>query len=363
MKQQITLFLLLLLLTTGGMAQSACQEQLSRARRLYEEGRLEEVEGILESCMHSTSMSRPIRREMLALLQEVYIFLDDRSMADSVHLELLRLDPFFRQNVEIPEVRYLQNSFETYPVATYGLRLGAYLFSRPIIDQHYTAFPDLSVGGVTYKRRNDDQYGWTANADISFNLFRSSIELATGIGLSNIYMRRNFTFLNARTLSGEQLPADLSFLERQRWTQIPLLIQVNGLPRSKIIQSRFIPYLLVGGSWEFMVKHAAQAIGPEINFPGDVDDRSASIIPTGDQRRRFNFAFLAGLGGKFRFKQSFVLLDVRYHRLLQNVADGTDRFANERLLNTFNYVDNDFKLYSLNINVGAGLFLFRSKKR
>ncbi|MCB0633302.1 MAG: hypothetical protein R2824_29845 [Saprospiraceae bacterium] len=363
MKQLLHLFLLCLLITTNSTAQSDCQEQLGRAGRLYEEGQLEEVALVLGPCMQNADLSRPVRREMLALLQEVYLFLDEKELADSVHLELLRLDPFFRQNEAIPEVRYLQNNFETYPVATYGLRLGIYPFSRPLIDQEYVAFDDLTIGSVTYKRRNDDQYGWTANADLSFNLFGSSIELATGIGLSNIYLRRNFTFLNAHTPSGENVAADLSFLERQRWTQIPLLLQVNGLPRSKIIQSRFIPYFLLGGTSEFLVKRSAQAIGPEIDFPGDENDRSASIIQLGDQRRRFNFALMAGLGGKFRFKQTYVLLDVRYHRLLQNVVDGTDRYLNDRLLNVFNYVDNDYRLYSLNINVGAGLFLFHSKKR
>lgn len=363
MKKLATLFLFLVMGSTCILAQSECQEQLSQARRLYEQGQLEQVELALESCIHSSTLSRPVRREMLALLQETYLFLDQKDQADSVHLELLRLDPFFRQNTEIPEVKYLQNSFETYPVATYGLRLGGYLFSRPLIDQQFTAFSDLQLDEVNYKRRNDDQYGWTVNADVSFNLFRSNVELATGIGLSNIYLRRNFTFQNARTLSGDQEVAELSFLERQRWTQIPLLLQINGLPPRKIIQSRFIPYLVLGGSSEFLVKRAAQAIGPEIDFAGDANDRSASIIPTRDQRRRFNFGLIAGLGGKFRFKQSYVLLDVRYHRLLQNVTDKTNRFSNDRLLNTFNYVDNDFKLYSININVGAGLFLFHSKKR
>lgn len=363
MKLHATLILLFFLSISIGQAQSECQEQLSRARRLYEQGQLEAVHATMASCLQNSTLSRPIRREMLALLQETYLFLDDKALADSVHLELLRLDPFFRQNMTIPEVRYLQNSFETYPVATYGIRLGGYLFSRPIIDQRFTAFPDLSVQGVTYKRRKDDQYGWTVNADFSFNLFRSSIELATGIGLSNIYLRRNFTFQNARTLAGDAGTAEMTFLERQRWTQIPLLLQINGLPRSKIIQSRFIPYAVVGASAELLVKRAAQVIGPEIDFSGDANDRSASVIATGEQRQRFNAALQAGLGGKFRFKQSYVLLDVRYHRLLRNVVDEAGRFANEQLQQTFNYVDNDFKLYSLHINIGAGLFLFHSRKR
>ena len=83
----------------------------------------------------------------------------------------------------------------------------------------------------------------------------------------------------------------------------------------------------------------------------------------GDQRRRINFALLAGIGGKFRFKRTYVLLDIRYHRLLQNISSDSNRFNNDELLNTFNYVDNDFRLQSLNISAGLGVFLFRSKKR
>lgn len=366
--KNIHLILFLLFITPTipvfGQENKTCTEKLITAQRRYEQGRLYDVVAGLRQCVGDESVSRPIRREILALLQETYLFLDNNDLADSIHLELLRLDPFFKQNTEVPEVRYLVDQYETYPIATYGLRLGVYAITRPLVDQEFKAFPDLDIQELNYKRRNDDLYGWTANADISFNLFRSSVEIATGIGLSNIYLRRNFQLGNAR-LPGreEQAPASLSFLERQRWTQLPFLIQINAVPRSKIIHSRFIPYFFVGGASEYLIKRFAQAIGPEIDFSGEANDRSASLIGIGDQRKRFNFAILAGFGGKFRYKRSYISLDIRYHRLLQNISSDTNRFTNERLLNTFNYADNDFRLHSLNFSAGVGLFLFRSKRR
>lgn len=347
-----------------GQALPTCTEKLEAAQRMYEQGQLYEVVASLEQCAGDETVSRPVRREMLSLLQETYLFLDNNTMADSIHLQLLRLDPFFKQNIEIPEVRYLVAQYETYPIATYGLRLGVYVVTRPLVEQEYKAFPDLDIQDLNYKRRSDDLYGWTANVDISFNLFRSSVEIATGIGLSNIYLRRNFQLGNARLPGGEeQAAASLSFLERQRWTQLPFLIQINAVPRSKIIQSRFIPYFFVGGASEFLIKRFAQAIGPEIDFAGEDNDRSASLIGIGDQRKRFNFSILAGLGGKFRYKRSYISIDIRYHRLLQNVNSDSNRFGNGRLLDTFNYADNDFSLHSFNFSAGVGLFLFRSKRR
>lgn len=341
-----------------------CAGQLENAKRLYEQGQLPEVIRALRNCAWENTVSRPVRREMLALLQETYLFLDDNPMADSIHLELLQLDPFFTQHTDIPEVRYLVDQYETYPVATYGIRLGIYTHTRPLIDQKFSALPDLDIQDLNYKRRSDDLYGWTVNADISFNLFRSSVEIATGIGLSSIYLRRNFQFGNALLPTGEgRAPASMSFLERQRWTQFPFLLQINAVPCRKIIHSRFIPYFFAGGASEILIKRAAQAIGPEIDFPGIAHDRSASLIAIGDQRRRFNFAILVGVGGKLRFKRSYLQIDVRYHRLLQSVSSESNRFGNEELLNTFNYADDDFRLHHLNFNIGAGLFLFHSKHR
>ena len=341
-----------------------CNEKLVTAQRLYEQGQLLEIVATLQGCVDDETVTRPVRREILALLQETYLFLDNEDLADSIHMKLLRLDPFFNQNTQIPEVRYLVEQYETYPIATYGVRLGIYALTRPLIEREFSAFPELEIQDLNYKRRSDDLYGWTLNADISFNLFKSSVEVATGIGMSNIYLRRNFQLANAKLPSGEdQAPASLSFLERQRWTQLPFLIQINAVPRSKIIRSRFIPYFFVGGASEFLIKRFAQAIGPEIDFPGEDNDRSASLIGIGEQRKRFNFSVLAGFGGKFRYKRSYVSIDIRYHRLLENVVSNSNRYANDRLLNTFNYADNDFRLHSLNISAGVGLFLFRSKRR
>lgn len=357
------IFLSFFLLSGTLFAQTNCAEQLDRGKRLYELGQLEAVISTLSPCALDETTSRPVRREMMSLLQEAYLFLDQPQLADSIHLALLRLDPFFRQHIEVPEVRYLLEQYETYPIATYGIRLGIYSFTRPLIDRRFKAFPDLEIEELNYKRKNDDLYGWTVNVDISFNLLKSSVEIATGVGISNIYLRRNFQFANARMANGERGPATLSFLERQRWTQLPFLLKINGVPRSKIITSRFIPYFCIGGASELLIKHAAQAIAPEIDFTGLDNDRSASQINIGDQRKRVNFALLAGVGGKLRFKRSYLSLDIRYHRLLQNVTSDSNRFTNDEMINTFNYADNDFRLHNYNISAGVGIFLFRSKKR
>lgn len=359
----VLLFLSFILAAYTVSGQPTCNDRLDQARRFYEQGQLNEVVRSLQPCAVKETVSRPVRREILSLLQETFLFLDDQEMADSIHLELLRLDPFFEHNTTIPEVRYLVNQYETYPVATYGIRLGIYVFSRPIVGAQFQAFSGLDIQELNYKRRSDDLYGWTANADVSFNLLKSRVEIATGIGISNIYLRRNYELGNARIPGGEQAPASLSFLERQRWTQLPFLLKINGVSRSAIIKSRFIPYFCIGGTSEFLIKRFSQAIGPEIDFPGDANDQSASVIAIGDQRKRLNFAFVAGLGGKFRFKRSFISVDLRYHRLLQNISSDSNRFTNEELLETFNYVDDDFRFHNLNISAGVGIFLFRSKRR
>lgn len=344
-------------------SQVDCPIALQRAREAYKAGRLEEVVNRLEYCAADESTSRPLRREMLSLLQEVYLYLDEEEKAEAAHLRLLRLDPFFRHKVEVPEVRYLMDRFETYPFFTYSLAVGGYLFSRPLIDQRFRAFPDLQLNSVSYKRQKDDLYGWTVNLDVSINPLPSNLEIATGIGISNIYLRHTLDLANARPSVGDPAPAQFSFLERQRWTQIPFLLKFNAVAPSRIVRSKFIPYLYAGGASEFLIKQTAQAIGPEIDFAGEENDRSASEISIADQRNRFNFAFMAGAGGKVRFKRSFILLEVRYQRLLNKMVSDSNRFNNEELLQTYNYVDNDYRIHSLGVQVGYGIFFFRSRKR
>ncbi len=361
--KKVTAFFTCLFFTFTLYGQSPCEKALQLAREDYSKGRLEEVITHLLGCAHDPEVSRPLRRNMLGLLVEAYIFLDELDLAELTYAELLRLDPFFRLNDSIPELRNLGNAFSTYPVTTYSVSTGLYFRSIPIVQQMFS--PDeVIVRNVSYNRQSEDLFGWTAGANVQFNFYNTNFDFGIGYGLSNIFFRYTAELENALHPNGERTNATFSFLEKQRWNQFPVTLSYNFVPKSKIIHTRFIPYVYAGIAWEVLIRKSAEANGPAIEFSsGDPQRFSTDMISLREHRNRFNFGFVGGAGVRLHVKRFFFSLEGKYNRLLKNITKENARFSNTELTQNFNYADDDFTLQSFGLAIGAGVYLFNSPKR
>lgn len=343
-------------------AQGECEKNLQRARSDFAAGKLPEVARRLSDCAFAPDGKRPQRREILSLLLETYLYLDQNQEAERAYEELIALDPFFQPNDQAPEVDYLMDSYETFPLTWFSLSGGIYGWSRPLTDERFSP-QGVSLIRETFKRNRGDLYGWFFGASGAVNLFDSNLDLSVGLALSSLYFRYAADLDNALAPTGDRLPAVISFQEKHRWIQIPVSLNWTLIPKEKIIHSIFIPYLYAGIAPEFMLRETAQFVGPSIRFAEPIGETSDRSIDIQDLRNKSNVSLVAGAGMKFHFKRYFFLVDLRYHRLLRNLADTQNRQANPILLQTYNYLDNDFRLHQLGFSGGVGFFLFKSKKK
>ncbi len=348
----------------SGNAQSECQKNLEISHELYENGLLEEVVHRLRFCAFNKNLIRPLRREILNLLTQTYLFLNEEEEARKCYEELLALDPFNRIDPRIPEIKYLADQYETFPSTTYSAFWGIQLVSRPITLQIMT--PNGVVKkDINFQRETEDPLGWHAGFNVAFKLFNSNVDASLG------YTHAKYSYrYNARleqiigAESGILGNADLTFAEQHRWSQFSLSLVYQLVPREKIIHRVFIPFIHAGISTNVLHKTSAQIIAPSLTFPEmPEDDTNSGIIDIGDLRNQMTTSLILGGGVRLHLKRAFFQIDLRYYRFLSNLANEENRNNSELLRDTFHYIDDDFVVNSAAFGVGMGFYLFKSQKK
>ena len=345
-----------------------CKTALEYGKQLFDKGRLKEVTNLLEPCVDFKIYNRDtrvMREGILSLLAENLQFQDEPQQAEEVYYKLLYQEPFYQPESISQEIKYVANKYETFPFTAYTIYGGIYMLTRPIVDQRY------SLEGVTildekYNRQTDDLRSWVAGINVDINLDNSNVFLTVGAALSSNYFRYRGDYANVLMDpdSGNGEDAMVSFFERQRWFQFPLMLKWMLAPKEKIITRFFIPYTYTGVTFDFLNRNSAQLQTPSITYSSDVDN--PVIIEnynTADRRTSFAPSFLVGGGLKFHIHRFYFDVDLRYRLMMRNLAAEGQRFAETELTNTIKYVDNDFRLQNFGFTVGAGFFLFKSQKK
>ena len=73
---------------------TSCAQTLRLAQSVYDQGRLQELNGILQNCLQN-GFTKQERVEAYKLLTLSYIYQEEPEKADEAMLDLLRTDPYF----------------------------------------------------------------------------------------------------------------------------------------------------------------------------------------------------------------------------------------------------------------------------
>ena len=340
-----------------------CQASYELSKTYFDKGQFVEVIDQLEGCVNTKKYSRPVKRDILRLVAETYQFLDEEEKAVQTYADLLWLDPFYTFSTGSPEVIYLREKFETYPFTAYTLYGNLNAFTRPTVIESF-ALNEITKTSEDYSRNPEDLFSWSVGLAFDINIDNSNVFLSTGYFFSSHYFRYNGVYQNAlNSQTNTRGVGNITLVERHRWSQFPLLLKWMAAPKEKIIRRKIIPYFYAGASFEFLHRKSAQIQSPQISFEGMEDTPTPiATFSIGDRRVNFSTGFIAGLGVKYHIKRLYLDFDLRYHQFFRNLVEDTDRFQPSPLIDVLNYVDNDFRIYNIGLNVGVGFFLFKSRQ-
>ncbi|WP_185152636.1 porin family protein [Fulvivirga aurantia] len=324
-------------------SENACAKTLNSARSSYEQGRIEEVPGLLEDCLKN-GFNDVEMVEAYKLLILSYLYYDERAAAENAMLNFLKFEPEYEINpvVDPPEFINLYNSFRTNPIFLIGAKAGGNA-TFVDVEKNYSLSNTASSTG-TYRSKVGYQVGLTLDVPLS-----KKFSIATELNL----------IANTYEYTKKQLQfSSLLYTEEQMWGELPLFVRYN------FGSSKLKYYVQVGGAVSYLLSAEANVERTDsVNI--EVGNRSVSgpSIDLTPQRESLNYSIVGGFGLKMKdvLGNGYLLFDVRYSHGLPNVVNTDARYNNNELQYQYLYVDNDYSIKNAFVSLGYYIPIYKPK--
>lgn len=343
MRKRIFCFTLLMIALAASMsayAQTACAVTLRTARTTYDEGRLQELPGLLAPCLKS-GFTRQEAVEAYKLLVLSYIYLEEPARADEAMLALLRTDPYFEVNesADAAEFIALYRTFRTWPVYRVGAKAGVNA-TQP----HITSYVDAIEGA---------QVSYTPTVNFMSGLvFEIPVAGRLTLNPEAYFQIRSFYYDSDLDLTGD-LENSSEGKEAQTSVSIPVSLQYA------IARTKLNPYVSAGVSVDYLLKSSVTMNRLRVNA-NSIQERTFDVTAG---RERIQVNALASAGIKARLGSGFVVAELRFTYGLTHINDRSSAFTiDDYLLFDNGYADNSMQLNALSLTVGYVYNVFNPKK-
>ena len=348
--------LILLFISQLAMAQepqaNACVQNIETAQQRYDEGRIQDIQALLNDCLAAGNYTKAEESQALRLLTLSYIFLDDEVNSEYTMLQLLKANHEFEVNPVIDPTEFinLHDRFRTKPLFNLGVRY-IFNFAQPIVT-------DLNSSLSLADERHDyslifGNFGVGVNFEYEFadkfiiypEIHYKSMSVAysaTQVGLIN----------------SDKDYFDVEYFEDQDWLSLPVsvkyIFEFEKWPKIKA-------YANLGGSVDLLLNSSLPSDGTTLNTIGD-PEIGFTITSTKDHNA-INFGVFGGAGLTVKVLEGFASIEARYlHSFTkftkpEKVLTPTD----SRMLNTGAQHD-IYRLNHVAISVGYTFNIYFPKK-
>ncbi len=347
--RSLNLFLLIVILISfsGGIVlsqESTCSQKLKEAREKYNAGLVQEVPGLLSSCIES-GFTTDERFQALKLLINAYIFDENLPQAEDAMHEFLRYFPDYKLSAsDTPEFASLMEQYDNKPRGSAGFFTGINLPVITVLEP----FGVQNINAVSGKYHPAGP-GFSLGFDYHIYLGRS-VEL----GFDPMFMKYHFKY------AVTPFPfTEVNYDEYQNKFGLPVSLYTTF--RSNKVQ----PYLRAGIAASFLISaksdiSRSSLARDEYNFP----TISREGIPVLDQRNRLDFVALLGGGLRFKFRQSYCFIDVCYNAsFMDQVKNSTRNNSENENIWKYYYIQDRFRLDNIAVNFGLAKTLYHPKPK
>jgi hypothetical protein len=335
----ITLLTLLLSIVQISMAQSACTNTLKKAETMYENGNIEEIPDVLQSCMkRGFTKEEKIRGHKLII--KSHLFNQNMEQAKASMLSFLKDYPEYvpDRSVDGADFMRLVDKFETLPFLSIGAFAGANISSVSVIQP--------------YALNNDDKQSYNYGSP-GFQLgveFSRPLHKYVEINLGLAIERNSFEYTNNSFGFSET-----KFIEKQTRFSIPL----SGALVYKL--GKFIPFVGFGLHTSYLI---SDEVTPSRTYTDNSnDDITGTEIDMLPHRNRINLSLLTNVGLRYKIPEGYLFFRAAYQIGLINQANPSARYDNPELTYMYYYLDDDFALNNLSFSFGYTRMLYKPKPK
>ena len=325
-------------LTLSVHAQTSCTESLLSAQRLYNEGIIEEIPAIINPCIDN-GFTRSERVEAYKLLILAYLFDDNQFEAENTITKFLREFPDYELMPNDPiEFVYFYKTFKVIPKFSFGFSAGAN-YSNPHVTQYYTT-------GNANDMQSNDKWGFGYNLNFNISAYakgRYGFNLGVNYGMQS-YSFEDEIYNFTKTTVQESI------------TRITTPVSFTF----DLTTDKVIPYVRIGVAGTFLQTATATPQRDFLNLEeSPITGADINLI---SKREFFNISAQPGVGLKIKSGKGFIFFDARYNYHLFNEVISTKRYDNQELWVKYYFLEDDFKVMSIDLSVGYNFTIFKAIK-
>ncbi|MCS7004997.1 MAG: PorT family protein [Cytophagales bacterium] len=321
-------------------AQSVCSEELTQAQKLYDDGILAQAQEKILYCLKKNGFqTNDEKTRAYRLLTLIALYTDQLDEAEKYMMALLSTNPDYRLNpaIEANEFTKLYQTFRTHPILTLGIQAGPNQ-NYVVVSQSKSTDNDKQLAHYT------ERLGFSGGIVANFHLKKSWT-----IHLEPSYVIRRFE----QTQRLFQF-TELKVSENQSIIEIPLAISyaLGGYRIQGFIQGGIIVQHLLSSFLE----------ANRNNFQNISIPLSTQFIAAKEMRNPLGYAGLLGVGFRYKIPRGFLFMKSQFLYGFTNQSLPTHRYTHHELLFQYGYVDDDFYLNQISLQIGYLYAFYKPKK-
>ncbi len=320
------------------LAQRNCTQKLKDAETAYKNGRLNEVSGIIKTCL-AGGFNKDEQVQAFRLLALTYIYLDEQNKAEQAVLSLIKTAPDYKVNTanDPPEFIALFKSFRTVPVLIPTLKAGTNL-SWPSVRETYLA-DNPALADPNYKSGFGYQLGVSLEVPVKEHI-TAGIEIKmAGKSFTNISTFNDFQTITVK--------------EKQGWISIPLFGKYTYDLKS------IYPFLVAGPTINIL--YSAKGSVERKNNAG-ASSSNSTIVDLMDLRNEILLGGMIGGGVSYKLGKGYVLAEVQYHHLFSSLTKNVALDFIPELPYGYGYIDDRFSMRTVSFSLGYTYPIYSPKK-
>ena len=330
---------------------SDCVIKLEQAQTKYNQGRIQDIEGLIGDCLKNKGFEKADNVKALKLLTLSYLFLEEPEKAEETMLELLKTEHELAVNPAIDPSEFI-NLYEKYrnePIFSVGGHLGV-AFASPIIT-HLNGTQDLN---------NESRQSYAPLLGIRFGLnieykFKPRLYVIGGFNFQIIEFEKTHTAL--KIISGTE-NGGFEGAEEITSLEMPLMGLYHLMEKEK-----FTLYAGLGIAPQFLISETYQSDATtfSIEGSGSVTTGKVNITPN---RGRFNLSALGVVGAKIKIGEGYLNVKLRYSQQVINSSKPESSLtpAVPNLLWDLTEAYDGFRLQDVGLSVGYTHNIYLPKK-
>ncbi len=341
----ISLMLILIVFSPDVLAQNDCSTKIQDARKLYDQGMIEEIPQMLAACMQD-GFTRPQVIEAYKLIILSYLFDDNQFEAEKTMVEFLKKFPEYEIMPNDPvEFVYLFESYRTTSIFSFGFTAG-FNVTDPRIIESYSVYDNR---GVSLK--NSMKPGFQVGVGVGRYISR---KMFINLELKFSENRYGFKEELITTLPGLNGISSVTYSEKLYKLILPITVSYE-------FSAKKFHYFLRGGfsvaSITGVTGNATRQFTEEIPpVPGETTDIARF-------RNNIMYAGVVGSGIRYKVPHGVLTAEIRASIGINSIVRSDRRFENMQQIMKSYQLDDNFAINTFSFSAGYYFSFYKPKKQ